>query len=72
MTRRLFDGPYSRVEVTNRLTGLYRDSLGGDGSSFVGAVVDLACDNHDLQRLTKKIATGKNFIFGFDMTIFIR
>ena len=44
--------------MTNRLTGLYRDSLGTDGSAFVNAIVDLACDNHDLQRLSKKIATG--------------
>ena len=58
MTRKLFDGPYSRAEVTTRLTGLYRDSLTTDGSSFITAIVDLACDSHDLQRLSKKIATG--------------
>ena len=59
LTRRLFDGPYSRVEVVNRLTTLYRESQGTDGQAFISAVADLACDSHDYQRLTKKIATGE-------------
>ena len=61
MTRRLFDGHYSRAEVSSKLTRLYKESLETDGQSFIDAVIDLACDNYDNQRLTKKICTGNHF-----------
>lgn len=63
LTRRLFDGHYSRAEVTSKLTKLYKDSLETDGQLFIDSVVDLACDNYDNQRLTKKICTGDELIF---------